>query len=97
MSDSEGRGYVMFRKYEDNVFVLMGSYTDKMHRGKGIFKTQFERLLKEEVKSGDEVYIALANKKILPYLLGIGFERIKEPVRYWGSSCNCVNLKMIKV
>ena len=96
MSDAEGRGYVMFRKYEDNVFVLMGSYTDKEYRGKGIFKTQFERFLNEEVKSGNVVYIALANKKILPYLLNLGFMKIKEPIRHWGNSINCVNLKMIK-
>jgi len=96
MSDPQGRGYVMYRMYDDGVHVLMGSHTDFAHRGKGIFKTLFERFLENEVKLGEIVYIALINKKILPYLLGKGFVKIKEPIRHWGKVGNGVNLKYVK-
>lgn len=96
MTDKEGRGYVSFRTYEDGIHVLMGSYTDSIHRGKGIFKTQFERFMNDQVKSGDTVYIALVNRKILPYLTNYGFKKIKHPIRHWGEPGNGVNLKMIK-
>jgi hypothetical protein len=96
MSDPNEHGYVMYRSYEDGVHVLMGSYTDKQYRGKGIFKSQFDRFLSEKVKNGEEIYIALVNKKVLPYLESIGFEKIKDPVRHWGKPIKSVNLKMIK-
>jgi len=96
MSDPEGRGYVMYRKYDDNVYVLMGSYTDKEHRGKGVFKDILEGFINNDVKRGDIVEIALCNKKILPYLLRIGFNKINDPVRHWGNISNGVNLKLIK-
>lgn len=96
MADPNGLGYVNFRTYEDGVHVLMGSYTDVEARGKGIFKTQFERFMNEKVKEGDTVQIALINRKILPYLLKLGFERTKEPVRHWGKIGNGVNLKKVK-
>jgi hypothetical protein len=95
ISDEE-RGYVMYRTYEDGMHVLMGSYTDKKHRGKGIFKTQLEKFLNEKVKKKEIVYIALVNKKILPYLLRLGFEKTKDIVPYWGKVDRSVNLKLIK-
>lgn len=96
MNDQYDRGYVSFRTYEDGVHVLMGSRTEVEHRGKNIFKTQFERFINEQVKVGDTVQIALINRKLLPYLLRIGFNKTKEPVRYWGKIGNGVNLIMIK-
>ena len=96
MSDNEGHGYVMYRTYEDGVHVLMGSYTDKECRGKGIFKTQLEKFLNEEVKRGESVYIALVNKKILPYLLKLGFYKTDDIVPYWGKVDKGVSLKLIK-
>jgi GNAT superfamily N-acetyltransferase len=96
MTDNEGRGYVSFRSYDDGVHVLMGSYTDKEHRGKGIFRTQFERFMNEIVKEGDTVYIALINRKILPYLKNYGFKIIKTSVPHWGKPGNGINLKMKK-
>lgn len=92
---SDEHGYVMYRRYEDGVYVLMGSYTDKEYRGKGIFKMQLNKLL-NEVKSGETIQIALTNKKILSYLLNIGFKEINSPVRYWGKISNGVNLMLIK-
>lgn len=93
---SDEYGYVMYRSYEDNVHVLMGSYTDKSQRGRGVFKKQFEKFMNESVKEGDQVYIALTNKKILPYLLKVGFVQISEPIRHWGKINNGINLKLIK-
>ena len=93
---SDEYGYVMYRSYEDNVHVLMGSYTDKSQRGRGVFKKQFEKFMIDSVKVGDEVYIALTNKKILPYLLKVGFVKIVEPIRHWGKINNGINLKFIK-
>jgi GNAT superfamily N-acetyltransferase len=86
----------MYRSYEDGVHVLMGSYTDKDHRGKGTFKTLLNKLIENEIKSGETIQIALTNKKILNHLLNIGFEKTSESVRHWGNISNGVNLKMIK-
>jgi hypothetical protein len=96
MNDPEDHGYVSFRTYNDGFHVLMGSRTDTNYRGKGIFKTQFERFINEQVKVGETVQIALVNRKLLPYLVRMGFKKTKEGVRYWGKIGNGVSLTMIK-
>jgi predicted GNAT family acetyltransferase len=96
VSDTDNRGYIMYRKYEDGVFVLMGSYTDTEHRGKGVWKTLFEKFMVEDVKTGDTVEAAACSKVLTKYMLNNGFEKIDEPVRYWGNISNGVNLKIVK-
>jgi len=93
---SNDQGYIMYRKYDDNVYVLMGSYTDKEHRGKGVFKNLFNELL-DEVGSDGVIEAAASSKILAKYLMKVGFVKIKEPVRYWGKISNGVNLKMIKM
>ena len=96
VSDHQGRGYIMYRKYEDGVYVMMGSYTEKEHRGKGVFKECFERLL-GIMKSGETLQAAACSKILAKYLEHkIGMKRIEHPVRHWGKISNGVDLEMVK-
>jgi GNAT superfamily N-acetyltransferase len=96
VSDEEGRGYIMYRRYDDGIYVMMGSYTDPEHRGKGIFKTLFDRLL-DLLEPGETIQAAACSKILAKYLQQrIGFKKIKGPVRYWGNISNGVNLEYVK-
>lgn len=96
VSDVNDRGYIMYRKYDDGVFVLMGSYTETEHRGKGVWKDLFKKFMNEDVNVGETVEAAACSKILAKYMLDNGFEKIEEPVRYWGNISNGVNLKIIK-
>jgi hypothetical protein len=67
VSDPQNRGYIMYRKYADGVYVMMGSYTDNIHRGKGVFKDCFDKLL-NEMKSGEILQAAACSKILAKYL-----------------------------
>lgn len=94
--DIEDRGYIMYRKYNDGIYVLMGSYTNKEHRSKGVWKNLFNIFLNDKVKDGEMVQAAACSEILTTYLLKIGFIKIDEPVRHWGNISNGVNLVYIK-
>ena len=96
ISDPKDRGYIMYRKYNDGVFVMMGSYTDPKYRGSGVFKECFVNLM-NDMKSGDTLQAAACSKILAKYLQEkIGMKKVKTPVRYWGNINNGVNLVMVK-
>jgi len=96
VSDPKDRGYIMYRRYDDGVYVMMGSYTDPAHRGKGVFKDCFVNLM-DVMKAGETLQAAACSKILAKYLQEkIGMKKVKTPVRYWGNIDNGVNLEMVK-
>ena len=67
ISDPKDRGYIMYRKYNDGVYVMMGSYTDPKYRGSGVFKECFVNLM-NDMKSGDTLQAAACSKILAKYL-----------------------------
>jgi len=82
-------GELCFKKINGDI-VLMGTYINKEYRGLGYFKILLKTLLDNKRST---IYICCVEPFIYHTIEEIGFERIKEPIPYWGLVGNGVNFK----
>ena len=96
VKDPEKRGYIAYRRYDDGVWVMMGSYTNPENRGEGVFKTLFAKLM-DKIQPGETIQAAATSKILASYLQRrYNFHKIKHPVRHWGRIANGVSLELTK-
>jgi hypothetical protein len=85
----EEKGFIDFRISED--LLIWDCYTYKSHRGQGVFKILLEELNNQYP---NKIFcVAVANKKLVPYLEKIGYKKTMDSLPYWGRPSNCVVMK----
>lgn len=88
LSVKNDMGFVDYEIVEGKV--VFDCYTDPQHRKQGVFKDLLTELM--NMYPDKEFCCAVANKKIVAYLLSIGFEGTTQPLPKWGKPNNCVLL-----
>lgn len=87
----EDKGYIDFRIAED--LLIWDCYTNKQYRGQGVFKALLEEL---NNRYPDKIFCAaVANKKLIPYLERIGYEKTMDELPFWGRPSNCKIMKKL--
>lgn len=85
----ENKGYIEYR-IKDNL-LIWDCYTYKEYRKQGIFKILLDELNK---MYPDKIFCAaVANKKLIPYLEKLGYEKTMDGLPYWGKPFNCKIMK----
>lgn len=78
-------------KIDSYGIVLIGTYIDAQYRGKGYFKILLQSLMNKHQNT--VIYICCIKDFIFPTIEKMGFERIDEPVPFWGIVSNGINFK----
>jgi GNAT superfamily N-acetyltransferase len=88
----ENKGYIDFRIVDD--LLIWDCYTYKEYRNQGVFKILLDELNK---RYPDKIFCAaVANKKLIPYLEKMGYEKTMDGLPYWGRPSNCKIMKKAK-
>ena len=81
--------YCYFEKeenYPNGLFIFMGSYIFKEHRGTGHFKEMLKYLL-TQFPDNTIIQVPVENKFLLPMFKRLGFEEV-DRIEYWGKLSN---------
>lgn len=77
-------------KYDDDVIVFNGGWTNPKARNTGEFSEIVKRLI--EINNFTEFQVTVTKKFLIPFFEKLGFVQTSEPIRKWGTPTNTHNL-----